>query len=308
MPDEATTALDPNLSDNAHQRERAGSRSSGARAIISALYANVHWRILHVAGHGALPDEKTGSKGGVVLSNDTFLGPDEVASMRIVPELVFFNCCHLGRGDDRALLNPRYNRAQFASGVAQELIRIGVKVVVAAGVGGGRRCGEARSRADVLWGATERRALHRRRRSRAQRGARRIAAVEHLGRLSVLRLDPDWRFRRNISDPNRGSDAPGEFEGVASELQIDLALRRMTIEIPPPGTRCCLTGAATPHSTGGSVRSQVAGKPGLSTTLGTLADRFVVRPLSKPATSRAASRWYRRGLAADDGGALDSFG
>ena len=68
-----------------------------------------------------------------MLSNGTFLGPDEIRNMRTVPELVFVNCCHLGGADAAQLLNTRYDRAEFASGVAGALIEIGVRCVVAAG-------------------------------------------------------------------------------------------------------------------------------------------------------------------------------
>ena len=41
------------------------------------------------------PPQQDGDPRGVVLSDGTFLGPREIRSMRIVPELVFVNCCHL---------------------------------------------------------------------------------------------------------------------------------------------------------------------------------------------------------------------
>ena len=68
-----------------------------------------------------------------MLSNGTFLGPDEIRNMRTVPELVFVNCCHLGSGRCRSAAEHRYDRAEFASGVAGALIAIGVRCVVAAG-------------------------------------------------------------------------------------------------------------------------------------------------------------------------------
>ena len=55
------------------------------------------WRIVHIAGHGRLGER--GNPGGVVLSKGTFLGPDEIRNMRVVPELVFVNCCHLAERD-----------------------------------------------------------------------------------------------------------------------------------------------------------------------------------------------------------------
>ena len=61
------------------------------------------WRIVHIAGHGEPPDKKSGNPRGVVLSDDMFLGPSEIRSLRVVPELVFVNCCYLGASDrDRA--------------------------------------------------------------------------------------------------------------------------------------------------------------------------------------------------------------
>ena len=67
-----------------------------------------------------------------MLSNGNVLGPSEIRSMRIVPELVFVNCCYLGSADASQLLKT-YDRVEFASGVAGALIDIGVRCVVAAG-------------------------------------------------------------------------------------------------------------------------------------------------------------------------------
>lgn len=50
--------------------------------------------------------------------------------MRVAPELVFINCCHLGAFPAKARL---YDRVGFASGVARTLIDLGVRCVVAAG-------------------------------------------------------------------------------------------------------------------------------------------------------------------------------
>lgn len=89
-------------------------------------------RIVHVSGHGEIRE----GGGGVVLSDDTVLGPNEIRAMRHVPELVFVNCCFIGQihpkpDVPRNALGAR--RAEFAAGVAAELIKIGVRCVVAAG-------------------------------------------------------------------------------------------------------------------------------------------------------------------------------
>ena len=94
------------------------------------------WRIIHIAGHGAEP-LVVGSRvnpRGVVLSDNTFIGPTEIGALRVIPELVFVNCCHLATGDVSQLLKEtNYDRASFASGVAESLINKGVRCVVAAG-------------------------------------------------------------------------------------------------------------------------------------------------------------------------------
>ncbi len=110
-----------------------------ARQVMQALNES-DWRIVHIAGHGAyekVPSGPDGTRyGGVVLDGGTFLGPKELAGLDTVPELVFVNCCYLGKIDDalpadkRPVLPPR---GEFASTVAEQLMRIGVRCVVAAG-------------------------------------------------------------------------------------------------------------------------------------------------------------------------------
>ena len=51
-----------------------------ARTIIITLFER-DWRVVHIAGHGA-PTAPAGGPGGVVLSNDTFIGPIEIKMMR----------------------------------------------------------------------------------------------------------------------------------------------------------------------------------------------------------------------------------
>ena len=102
------------------------SGNDDARTIINALFERPY-RIVHIAGHGA-----PGPDGGVVLSGGTFLGAAEVKAMRTVPELVFLNCCHLAARDAKTVLAP-YDRAEFAANIAEALIEIGVRCVIAAG-------------------------------------------------------------------------------------------------------------------------------------------------------------------------------
>ena len=93
------------------------------------------WRILHVAAHGVFrfsPAEGAPPQTGIVLDGGIVLDPAEFAQLRVVPELAFINCCHLGqtRGDAEAV---PVRHEHLAANVATELIRMGVQVVVAAG-------------------------------------------------------------------------------------------------------------------------------------------------------------------------------
>ncbi|MDX5409458.1 MAG: CHAT domain-containing protein [Thauera sp.] len=114
-----------------------------ADKIIERLHGDA-WRILHLAGHGehehVLPpradrpcSRKTDAEprptkvSGMVIGRDIFLTPGDIEQMRWVPELVFINCCHLGKagaGTDRGAL---------AANLGMQFIRMGVRAVVAAG-------------------------------------------------------------------------------------------------------------------------------------------------------------------------------
>ena len=117
-----------------------------AEAILGGLHAKA-WRVLHLAGHGAhefmlasasttpaTTDDLVGGPApevvsGMVIGRDTFLTPGDVDQVRYVPELVFINCCYLGRTQTSA--RPSYN--QLAANVGVQFIRMGVKAVIAAG-------------------------------------------------------------------------------------------------------------------------------------------------------------------------------
>jgi hypothetical protein len=103
----------------------AGSASD----VLAQLYAQPY-RVLHVSGHGVfnLRHRDGRSRSGVLLSDGLLMGAAEIAAMEIVPELVFLNCCHLGRIEATAGDGNR-----LAASVARELIDIGVRCVVAAG-------------------------------------------------------------------------------------------------------------------------------------------------------------------------------
>jgi CHAT domain-containing protein len=214
--DEEVTSL---FSDDAEQL------GSNATDIINALFKEP-WRIVHITGHG-MPG-KNGKPGGVVLSNGTFLGPAEVDNMRSVPELVFLNCCHLGAADAGQLLNARYDRATFASGVAGALVSNGVRCVIAAGWAVDDE--GARVFAEAFYGAL-------------LRGDRFIDAVSAARRQAYLHNpdqntwaayqcygDPYWVFRQAKADPNRASTASVDYSAIASALGLKFELERIYVE------------------------------------------------------------------------------
>jgi len=111
----------------------------------SALYAQ-EYRIVHITAHGSY-DLKHPERSGVVLAKDRFLTAFEFDQLRVVPELVFLNCCHLGKIDE-AEDGSKANRPVpvawnlLAASVAQQLINIGVRAVVAAGWAVGDQAGK----------------------------------------------------------------------------------------------------------------------------------------------------------------------
>jgi len=205
--------------------EDPSQAGASAREVANALFEKP-WRIVHIAGHG-MPGA-SGVPGGVVLSNGTFLGPDEFSNMRTVPELVFVNCCHLGSNEASQLLNTRYDRAQFAAGVASALIAIGVRCVVAAG------WAVDDDAATVFAEAFYRSLL---------RGNRFIVAVSearaeardrspHLNTWAAYQCygDPNWLFRGHASDFNQTTvPLVEDFAGIGSATALKLALRHSVV-------------------------------------------------------------------------------
>jgi hypothetical protein len=220
-----------------------------SQAVMNVLFdKGAAWRIVHIAGHGEpaetvarlqqKPGDPPQTYGGVVLSDNTFLGPNEIRSMRVVPELVFVNCCHLAAFTPERLLesNQRqpgdpYNRSRFASGVAEELIKIGVRCVVAAGWAVDD--GPAKVFADkfyeaVLGGHRFIEAVAIAREAAWHEGGNTWAAYQCYG-------DPEWTFRVP-TDPATAQRRDGakelaqKFAGVASPFGLVLALDALSVE------------------------------------------------------------------------------
>lgn len=126
------------------------------RNVFGKLYSKPY-QVLHLAGHGVYefaiedrhslrtdcsqeecPVRDRGKRlvTGMVLGGDVFLTADEVRQMQTVPELVFINCCSLGRehGAARRHDDPsNQNLHQLAANLGTALIEMGAKAVIAAG-------------------------------------------------------------------------------------------------------------------------------------------------------------------------------
>ncbi len=107
--------------------------------IMSQLFSK-DYRVLHLAGHGAFEypykeseESEPETFTGMVLGEGVFLTASEISKKTNIPELVFINCCHLGKlsSDVKEIHSPAYNK--FAASLSEELIKMGVKAVVAAG-------------------------------------------------------------------------------------------------------------------------------------------------------------------------------
>ncbi len=276
-----------------------------AQAVINKLLER-DWKVVHIAGHGEPPDSLRRLR-GVVLS-DGFLGPDEMRSMRVVPQLVFVNCCHLAKGDDKHLMRRTdYNRVDFASGVAQALIATGVKCVVAAGWAVDDQCAKAfattfyrslragKAFGDAVFDA--RKAAYE-----ANRNSNTWAAYQCYG-------DPEWTLHVNMPTPDESDEAMDEqrrerFGAISSPLALVLTLETLINEAAYMRERTDARASRVPKRISGDVDYLV----------GTVAERYQWHQQGEVAQTIAlayetlgqfkkAVEWYGAALHAKDSGA-----
>ncbi len=98
-----------------------------AERMLSMLMTG-EYRILHFAAHGQYDPDPM--KSGIIVSDRLFITPAEVAKLPLVPELVFLNCCYLGKIEESRPASPD---PRLASSLAEGFIQAGVRAVVAAG-------------------------------------------------------------------------------------------------------------------------------------------------------------------------------
>jgi len=106
---------------------------ASTREVFAALHRRGN-RLLHVAAHGIsrLKDREGRERSGVVLSDGFQMTAQDIEAFDLMPELVFLNCCHLGRiGVVDSPLPPESQL--LAASLALEFVRMGVRCVIVAG-------------------------------------------------------------------------------------------------------------------------------------------------------------------------------
>jgi CHAT domain-containing protein len=281
------------------------SDSSGVDAPeVVATLLDSNWRVVHIAGHGELPEWIAATDGtakprsgpgeprGVVLSDGAFLGQREFESMNKVPELVFVNCCHLAaQGSDRLVAGDlaarAHDRVRFAASLAESLIALGVRCVVAAGWAVEDE--PAQVFATTFYENLSRSvrftdAVARARVAARAMGGNTWAAYQCYG-------DPDWKLERRDRGA-AGVDTPAQtYARVASGAALELALKTAAV----------------------NARYDRAAREALPAALEHLETRFTARWGGTGSVAEAfgtawaecerarAIIWYRRALQANDG-------
>ncbi|MBV9880178.1 MAG: CHAT domain-containing protein [Gemmatirosa sp.] len=220
----------------------ARERAPDAVAVTNALF-KLPWRVLHIAGHGEPPEvldemvrrynprRRTGDPRGVVLSNGTFLGPREIQALHAVPELVFVNCCYLAaRSPDQLIggdASGLVNRPAFAAGVADALIQIGVRCVIAAGWAVEDRVAKTFAITfyeELLRGQRFIDAVAAARKRARGLGGNTWAAYQCYG-------DPEWRLRPgDVDSQTRQEHEDDDFAGIATPVGLAYALDALRVQ------------------------------------------------------------------------------
>jgi hypothetical protein len=266
-----------------------------ANAVVNAVMEQP-WRIIHIAAHGEPPEEiaKNPDPRGVVLSGErTYLGPREIAALRVIPELVFVNCCHLGTSGAQVLGPANYDRARFASGVAHALIKGGVRCVIAAGWAVDDEAASkfaAKFYDSLLDGARFIDAVAAARVDARACGGNTWAAYQCYG-------DPEWRFRHATGDAQRPSAMAAaspaqEFATIASAPALIAALERIAVKSKFQG--------ADPHKQGDRLRYLEAVPAPFWQHRGDVAEAFGTAWQSAGFLEDAIT-WYERARDAQDG-------
>jgi hypothetical protein len=217
--------------------------------VVNALFER-DWRIVHIAAHGEPPLIEKGSlvnPRGVVLGSDLYLSPSEIRSMRTVPELVFVNCCHLAAMDaGRTLVADTArtaDRASFAAGVAEELIKIGVRCVVACGWAvddnAAERFAKRFYRAILANDRFIDAVAHARAAALGEEMAGRPVTDDVTWAAYQCYGDPEWRLEVSHRDGSSSGAVQrfNEFEEIGAPAALTLALETLAIRAQRPGAQ-----------------------------------------------------------------------
>ncbi len=273
--------------------------------IIMTLMARPY-RIIHIAGHGeAVTRNSAGqieSSGGVVLSEGVFLGALEIPKLPAVPELVFVNCCHLGSFDQaQTLRKPPPEPVAFAAGVAEALIRVGVRCVVAAGWAVDDEPAEVFANTfydALLTGQPFVDAV-----AQARKATYLIAPESKTWAAYQCYGDPNWVFRTHTGDAQaRAASAGQEFAGIACAPDLALVLENLAVQ-----QSFYADGDATQQAQARvNAQNKLRDLEGLYAntwaSVGAVAEAFGVAWDATGDVS-AAVRWYERALSCSDASA-----
>jgi len=265
--------------------ERVVELASGedATTIVNTLMSR-RWRIVHISGHG-----EPFAEGGVVLSDGLYLGAREIARLRTVPEMVFVNCCYLATRQVQQVLQTPLG--EFAAGVADTLIKLGVRCVIAAGWAVEDE--PARVFAATLYCEL----LARRPFIDAVATARAACWAEGGNTWAAFQCygDPGWTMRSGTSDAQAPSgSALAEFAAIASPPALAHALETLA-------TRARFHGVP-PADTLERIRHLKARFEGVWGDVGAVAEAFAVACAAARDIPTAAE-WYERAAACNDGSA-----
>ena len=105
------------------------SINESGTSIIKKLFKD-EYKILHLAGHGDY-NASNPLESGMIIGDKLFLSANTIKQLPAIPDLVFINCCHIGKVDAKDYSNS-YSRLKLAATLGTQLIEMGVKCVVAA--------------------------------------------------------------------------------------------------------------------------------------------------------------------------------
>jgi hypothetical protein len=208
--------------------------------------------------------------------------------MRTVPELVFVNCCHLAARQPGQALRD-FDRSAFAATVADALIRIGVRCVIAAGWAvddGPASLFATTFYRQLLSGAPFIDAVAAAREAAWAQGGNTWAAYQCYG-------DPDWRFIAGGGGTN-GPAPAAEYAAVSSPLGLAFALEEIAVQSRYQGAQPQDQIARTRH-----LETRFAALWG---GMGAVAEAFALAYADAGARDVAIT-WYERAVQAADASA-----